>query len=140
MSISLEQLTQILAKTGISSSLEEEILIVAKDVITPSKENKEESTFEESCISDEEHLFKLEIKEDEEGISGDQANKSCIEQWFQVSTRLDRFCFPFYFINSYFQHLIFYIIIYSRVSFSKLKDKFGLLLLGRWLHWKIHFV
>ena len=89
MSISLEQLTQILAKFGISSSHKEEILIAAKDVITLPKANKKES-----CILDEEHLFKLEIEEDEEGISGEyQAIESCIEQWFQVSTRLDQFFF-----------------------------------------------
>ena len=65
MSISLEQLTQILTKTRISSSLEEEILIATKDIITPPETNKEESIFEESCISDEEHLFELDIEEDE---------------------------------------------------------------------------
>ena len=135
MSISLEQLTQILAKVEISSSHEEEIFIAAKDVITPPEVNNEGSTFQESYISEGEHLFELEIEEDEEGISGDHhANESYIEQWFQVSTRLDRFCFRFYFINSYFQYLIFYIIVYSRFSFSKLKDNFGLLLLDRWLH------
>ena len=90
MSIILEQPTHILAKTGISSSLEEEILIETKDVITPPEANKEESTFEELCIPDEEHLFELEVEEDEEGILGDHhANGSCIKQWFQVSTRLD---------------------------------------------------
>ena len=79
MSIILEQLTQILAKVRISSSHKEEILIAVKDVITP-KANKKESTFEESCISDVEHLFELEIEEDEEGISSDHyANESCIE-------------------------------------------------------------
>ena len=108
--------------------------------ITPPKAKKEESTFEESCISDEEHMFELEIEEDEEGILGDQENESCIEQWFQVSIKLDRFCFHFYFINSHFQHLIFYIIVYSRFSFSELKDNLGLLLLDRWLHWKFHFM
>ena len=139
MSISLEKLTQILAKIKISSSLEEEILTTVKDGITLPEANTKQSTFEESCILDKEHLFELEIEEDEEGISGEyQAIESCIEQWFQISTRLDRFCFRFYFINSYFQHLIFYIIVYSRVSFSKLKDNFGLLLLDRWLHRKFH--
>ena len=98
MSISIEKITQILAKTRISSSLEEEILIAAKYVITSPKANEEESTFEESCISDEEHLFELDIEEDEEGISGDHhANESYIEQRFQVSIRLDQFCFCFYF-------------------------------------------
>ena len=80
MRISLEHLTRILAKTRISSSLEEEILIAAKDVITPPEAYKEESTFEESCISDEEHLFELEIEEDDEGILGDHhANERCIK-------------------------------------------------------------
>ena len=60
MSISLEKLTQILAKTRISSFLEEEILTTVKDEITHPEANKEESTFEESCISDEEHLLELD--------------------------------------------------------------------------------
>ena len=68
MSISLDQLTHILAKIGISSSL----LTTTKDVITPPEAHKEESIFEESCISDEEELCEQEIKHDEEGISGDQ--------------------------------------------------------------------
>ena len=135
ISIILEQLTHILAKVRISFSHEEEILIAAKDVITPPKVNKEESTLEESCISEGEHMFELGIEEDEERISGDHhAIKSYIEQWIQVSTRLDQLCFHFYFINSYFQHLIFYIILYSRFSFSKLKDNFGLLLLNVCFH------
>ena len=146
MSISLEKLTQILAKSGISSSQEEEILIAAKDVITPPDTNKEELEFEESCRSDEEHMFELEIEREEEGILGDQhpeeyqSIKSCIKQWFQVSVKLDRFLFRFYFINSHFQYLIFHIILYSRFSFSELKDNLGLLLLDRWLHSKFHFM
>ena len=70
-------------------------MTAAKDVITPPHANKEELTFKESCISNEEHLFELEIEREEEGISGDQnheeypANGSCIKQWFQVSIRLD---------------------------------------------------
>ena len=96
MSISLEKLTQILAKARISSSQEEDILIAFKDVSIPPDTNKEESTFEESCISNEENLFELEIEEDEEGISCDHhANESYIEQWFQVSIGLDHFVFVF---------------------------------------------
>ena len=96
MSIILEQLSQILTKFKISSSGEEEILIAAKDVITSRDKNKEELTFEESCISDEEHMFKLEIEEDDKGILGvHHANESYIKQCFQVSTRLDRFFFTF---------------------------------------------
>ena len=88
MSISLDQLSQLLAEAGISSSQEKEVLITAKRFTTP-HEVKEELTFEESCISDEQHLFKLEIEREEEGISGDQSNESRIEQWFQVSIILD---------------------------------------------------
>ena len=85
MSISLEKLTQILAKAEISSSQEEEILIVAKR-FSPPPEVKEESTFEELCTSYEEQLCEKKIEKDEEGISGDQnheeyhANGSCIKQ------------------------------------------------------------
>ena len=87
------------------------------------------------CVFAKEEACNKEIKEDDEGISGDHhANESCIEKCFQVSTRLDQFCFCFYFINLHFQHLIFHIILYSRFSFSELKDNFGLLLLDRWLH------
>ena len=46
MNISLEQLTQILAKAGISSSQEEEILIVVESLITP-PETDDESTHKE---------------------------------------------------------------------------------------------
>ena len=117
------------------------MLITAKDVITPFEANKEESTFEESCIEDEEHMFELEVEKDEELISIDHhVNKSCIKQWFQVSIKLDRFCFCFYFINLHFQHLIFHIILYSRFSFLELKDNLGLVLLDSWLHWIFHFM
>ena len=136
MSISIEQLTQILVEAAISSSQEEEILIVAKRFTTPPEANKEESQ-----ISEGEHMFELEIEEDEEWISGDHpTNKCCIQHCFQVSTRLDWFCFHFYSINFHFQYLISYITTYSRFSFSKLKDNFGLLLLDRWFHWKFHFM
>ena len=130
MSISLEKLNQILAKAGISSSQEEEILIAAKDVITPPDTNKDESTFEKSCISYEEHLIELEIEEDEEGIYGDHhANESYIEQWFQVSIRLDNFLFYFYFVNLYLQYLISHTFEYN----------FHLLLLHVWFHSKFHY-
>ena len=71
MSISLEQLTQILAEAGISSSQEEEILIVAK-IFTTHPQVKEESTSEELCTSYEEKLCEKKIEKDEQGISGDQ--------------------------------------------------------------------
>ena len=43
--ISVKQLTQILATTGISSSQEEHIFAAIKNLTTPAEENKE-STFE----------------------------------------------------------------------------------------------
>ena len=139
MSISLEKLTQILAKNRMSSSLEGDILTVVKDEITPPEANKEESTFEESCISDEEHLFELEIEEDEEGISGDHhANESCIKQWFQVSVRLDQCCFCFYF-DLHLQSLISHTFEYIRFHFAKSYIDILLLLLHVWLHWKFHY-
>ena len=48
MSLSSEQLTQILAKVGISSSLEKEILTVAESLNTPPKID-EELAYKESC-------------------------------------------------------------------------------------------
>ena len=55
MSINLENITQILAEARISSSQEDEILIVAKRFTTP-PEVKEELTFEKLCTSYEEKL------------------------------------------------------------------------------------
>ena len=70
MSLSLEQLTQILAKVGISSSHEEEILEAAKSLITPLAMNKE-STCEESCTSKDEQSCEQEIEEDHEELQHD---------------------------------------------------------------------
>lgn len=87
MSISLEQLSQILASVRISSSFEEEILIATKSLTTPLEENNE-LTFEESCMSDDEQLFEQEIEEDEEKLqhdlnqSGNHAYESLINKWF----------------------------------------------------------
>ena len=54
MSISLEQLTQILVEVGISSSYKKKILITAESLTTPPKEN--ESTYEKSFTFDEKKL------------------------------------------------------------------------------------
>jgi hypothetical protein len=67
MSVSLEQLTQILAKVGISSSHKEEILTTAEGLITPPTTN-DESTYEAKCTSNDEQLYKQEIKEDNEEL------------------------------------------------------------------------
>jgi hypothetical protein len=110
MSLSLEQLTQILAKVRISSSLEEEILTAAESLITPPEAN-EESTFQESCTFNEEPLGKQEVEEDNEELQHDLSKTNCayeslIERWFQASTRLVPFSFSFYFVNLEFQQLI----------------------------------
>ena len=107
-------------------------MIAAKRFTTP-PEVKEELTFEESCISDEEHLFALDIEREEEEISGDQhleeypANGSYIERWIQVSTSLNQFCFCFYFINLHFQHLVSHVFMHLRFYFVKLYLNFCLL-------------
>ena len=62
MSVSLEQLTQILATYGISSSQEEHILRVVKNLTTPPKEN-EESTYEEPYTFDgDNYMNKREMR------------------------------------------------------------------------------
>ena len=139
--VSVEQLTKILAKVGISSSQEEEILTAAKS-LTPPPEVKEES-----CISNEEQLFKQEIEEDKEKVSGElnqdknHVHESLIERWFQASMRLAHFYFCFYFVKLHFlRHLIVYILLYSRFQSTKLNVNKFLLLLCRWLHWKFHFM
>jgi hypothetical protein len=63
MSLSLEQLTQVLAKVRISSFLEEEILTVAGSLITPPEAN-EESTYEGPCTFNEGPLGTQEVEED----------------------------------------------------------------------------
>ena len=95
-------------------------MIAVKDVSTPLDTNKKGLIFKESRILDEEHLFELEIEEDEEGISGDHlANESYIKQCFQVSIRLDQFCFYFYF-DLHLQSLVSHTFEYSRFHFVKL--------------------
>jgi hypothetical protein len=100
--ISLELLTHDLAKARVSSSQEEEILREIKDLTTPS-EATEESSSEDSCASNGEQLFEQEIEEDEEELQHEHevnhAYESLIEQWFQVSTRLDQ-SFCFYLVSS----------------------------------------
>jgi hypothetical protein len=97
MSLSLEQLTQILAKVRISSSHEEEILTAAMILITPPAVNKE-SIFEGSCTFNEEQLCEQEIQEDNEELQHDLKEGNCayesfIEKWFEVCTHLDKFQF-----------------------------------------------
>ena len=121
--------------------------MTAFKILTTLPKVKEESTFEELCISDEKQSCKQEIKEDAEGISGDlnqnvyQAYESFTEQWFQVSTRLDQFCFYFYFFKSQFLlQLILHIPLYFRFQYAKFNMNKFLHLFLRWLHWKFHFM
>jgi len=140
MSVCLEQLAQILAKVGISSSQEEEILTVIKALNAP-PEAKEELIVEESCVSDDEKLFEQKIEEDEEGVSGELNPKehhvyeSCIEQWFQVGIHLDKFRFYFYVVSFPLRQLDSFIFVNFYFSFEKLIMNIFILLLRAWLHW-----
>lgn len=147
MSFSLELLTQILTKVGISSSLEEEILTRIKGSTTPQEIN-EDSTFEESCVFDGEQSFEQEIEEEEqqieeeEELQHDLSERNCtyqsfIEQWFQVSTRLDS---SFYFlVDLQLQQLDSFTFEYFHPSCKKLLLDILLLLLREWLHWKFNY-
>ena len=103
MSVRLEQLTQILAKVGISSSHKEKILTATKGLITPPTMN-EASTFEGFCTFNEEQLCKQEVEKDNKELRHDlrsenYAYESIIERWFQEGTRLDPFSFYFCFVK-----------------------------------------
>ena len=128
----MEQLTQILAKVGISSSHEEEILKAAESLITPTMNKK--STYEESCTSEDEQSCEQEIKEDHKELQHDlrsenYAYKSLIKRWFQASMRLEQFSFSFYLVISQPQQLNSFIFVYFHCLFTGLKDDIFLLLL-----------
>ena len=86
MSVSLEKLAHILAKIGVSSSMEEEILTAAESLNAPSETN-EESASEDSCIFEDEQSFEQEIEEDDKELQHDLSEGKCayeihIERWF----------------------------------------------------------
>ena len=140
MNITLEQLSQILAKDGISSSQENEILTTIKDLATP-PEAKEESTLEES---NEEQLFEQEIEEDQKenasklNQNGNHTYESLIKWWFQASIRTVQ-CFLPYFYVSHLPQLIFHTAIYFNFQFLKLHVNIFFLLLRKWLNWKFSY-
>ena len=140
MSVSLELLTEILAKVGISSSQEEEILTAIKDATTP-LEVKEEVTSEELYTADNEQACEKEIEENEEGVSGElnkeehHAYKICIEQWFQVGIHLDKFRFYFYVVSFPLRQLDSFVFVNFYFSFEELPTNIFILLLRAWLHW-----
>ena len=143
MSLSLEQLTQILAKVGISSSHEEEILKAAESLITPPATNKE-STYKESCTSADKNSCEQEIEEDHKELRHDlrsenYAYESPIERWLQASTRLEQFSFSFFLDNSQSQQLISHISVYPRLLFVEFTLNIFLLLLREWLHWIFNY-
>jgi hypothetical protein len=140
MSVSLELLTPILAKFGISSSLEEEILTTIKDSNTPPATN-EDSTSEEPYIFDGEQSFEQDIEEDEEELQQylseeKRAYESIIEQWFQVSTRLDKF---YFLVSLSLQQQNLFIHVNFYLSFEKLHMNIFFLVLRAWLHWKFDY-
>ena len=138
MNISLEQLAQILAEAGISSSQEEKILIAVESLITPPKTD-DESTHKE-CEQEEEEEDNKELQHDVSETN--YAYESLIEQWFQADTRLKSFSFSFSFDNLEFQQFsnyLLYIHVCSRLSFVKLEKNIFILLLREWLHWKFDY-
>jgi len=143
MSVSLEQLTQILAKVGISSFHKEEILTAVEGLIPPPTTN-DETTYKELYTSDDEQSCKQEIEEDNEELQHDLRSEnysyeSIIELSFQACTRLDSLIFSFYFVDLQFQQSISHIYVYFRLSFVKLKEDIFLLLLCLCLHWKFDY-
>ena len=137
MSISLEQLSQILAEVGISSSYEKKILTAVESLNTPPKEN--ESTYEKYCTFGEKQLVKQEIEEDNEEWRHDlkeenRAYESFIEQWFHLKTWLDP---PFYFYLGSFQlqQLDLFTFAFFHFSFTKFTMNIFIILLCGWLHW-----
>jgi hypothetical protein len=140
MNITLEQLSQILEKVGISSSQEDEILTKIKDLASPPEE-KEESILKES---NEEQLFEQEIKEDQQenaskmNQNGNHTYKSLIERWFQVSIRTIQ-CFLLYFSISHLPQLISNTSIHFNFQFLKLRMNIFLLLLRKWLNRKFSY-
>ena len=149
MSVSLELLTQILVEVGISSSLEKEILTRIESLTTPQEIN-EDSTSKESCVSNGEQSFEQEFEveeqqmgEEEEELPHDLTKRNCayqsfIEQWFQLSTRLDS-SFYFYLVDLQMQQLDSFTLEYFHFSFEKLLLNILLLLLREWLHWKFNY-
>ena len=138
MSLILEQLTQILAKVGISSSHEEAILKAAKSLITPP------ATYEESYTFDGEQSCEHEIEEDHEELQHDLRSENYayeipIERCFQASTRLEQFSFSFFLVNTQSQQLISHIYVYPHLLFEKLTLNIFLLLLREWLHWIFNY-
>ena len=112
MNISLEELTQILAVAGISSSQEKHILKVVKKLPTY-LEVKEEPKFHGPHISNGEKSFEPEIKEAKEEMRCDlnqewnQEYHSSIEIWFKVVTRSHHsFILPLLFVSYYFPQLV----------------------------------
>jgi hypothetical protein len=137
MNISLEQLAQILAEAGVSSSQEEKILIAVESLITP-PETDDESIHKECEQEKEEDNEELQQDVSETNY----AYESPIEQWFQAGTRLKSFSFSFSFDNLEFQQFsdyLLYIYGYSRLSFMKLEKNIFILLLREWLHWKFDY-
>jgi hypothetical protein len=122
MSVSLEQLAQILVKVRISSSHEEEILTVAQSLNTPPETNEE--------------LTSEELEEDNEEMQHDLSEGNCtyerfIDKWFQVSTHLDKF----HFFSLLLQQQNSFILVNFHFTFEKFPLNIFLLLLREWLHW-----
>ena len=142
MNISLEELSQILAVVGISSSREEHILTVVKNLSTSPKV-KEEPTFHETHISNGEKSFEPETEQAKEEMRCDlnqewnQEYHSSIEIWFKVVTRSHHsFILPSLFVSYYFPQLVSHTLICFKLHFPNMSVNKFIILLRMWLNWK----
>lgn len=121
--------------------MEEEIFTTIKYSNTPLATN-EDSRSEDSYALDDEQTFEQETEESEEKLQKDlrkekRAYESIIEQWFKVSTRLDKF--HFYLVSFPLQQLDSFTLEYFHYSFEKSPLNILLLLLRAWLHWNFEY-
>ena len=148
--ISLEELSKILATTGISSSQEEHILTAVQNLST-SLEKKEEvkedtkaSLMEEEIKDFGEQPSELEIEEEKMPCDlYEEDNKeeyNSIETWFHITNRSYYSLFlPFLFISYHSNQLDFHVLVCVNVYFSNPSINAFLHLFLTWLHWKYSY-
>ena len=152
MIISLEEITQILAAAGISSSQEAHILTTIKNSST-SPNVKEESEAdleaftveviedfgEQSCEpkSDEakEENIQCDLHEEENQVYSDP-----VETWFKTIIRSHKsFVLSYLFISYHLHLLVSHTHEHFKVHFINMSVNMFMILLRRWLHWKHSF-
>ena len=144
--ISLEELSKILATTGISSSQEEHIFTTVQNLSTPPK-NKEEAKedIEASLMEEEikdfgEESSELEIEEEEMSCEDNKKEYNSIETWFHITNMSDYSLFlPFLFISHHSNQLFFHALVCVNVYFSNPNMNSFLHLFLTWLHSKCSY-